>query len=58
MFNCGFLFSFALLSVWSGSCMYFYFLLQDKYKRALADTENIRQRSKKMVEDSKLFGKL
>ncbi|KAA0723491.1 GrpE protein -like protein 1, mitochondrial HMGE [Triplophysa tibetana] len=28
----------------------------DKYKRALADTENLRQRSKKMVEDSKLFG--
>ncbi|XP_028854792.1 grpE protein homolog 1, mitochondrial [Denticeps clupeoides] len=28
----------------------------DKYKRALADTENLRQRSQKMVEDAKLFG--
>lgn len=28
----------------------------DKYKRALADTENLRQRSKKMVEDAKLYG--
>ncbi|KAM3938701.1 grpE protein homolog 1, mitochondrial isoform 2-T2 [Leptodactylus fuscus] len=29
---------------------------QDKYKRALADTENLRQRSQKMVEDAKLYG--
>lgn len=29
---------------------------QDKYKRALADTENLRRRSQKMVEDAKLFG--
>ncbi|KAM3938700.1 grpE protein homolog 1, mitochondrial isoform 1-T1 [Leptodactylus fuscus] len=28
----------------------------DKYKRALADTENLRQRSQKMVEDAKLYG--
>lgn len=28
----------------------------DKYKRALADTENMRQRSQKMVEDAKLYG--
>ncbi|XP_063042614.1 grpE protein homolog 1, mitochondrial [Engraulis encrasicolus] len=30
--------------------------LTDKYKRALADTENLRQRSQKMIEDAKLFG--
>lgn len=28
----------------------------DKYKRALADTENLRQRTQKMVEDAKLYG--
>ncbi|XP_073430635.1 grpE protein homolog 1, mitochondrial isoform X1 [Dendrobates tinctorius] len=28
----------------------------DKYKRALADTENLRQRSQKMLEDAKLYG--
>lgn len=28
----------------------------EKYKRALADTENFRQRSQKLVEDAKLFG--
>ncbi|XP_043918745.1 grpE protein homolog 1, mitochondrial isoform X1 [Protopterus annectens] len=28
----------------------------DKYKRALADTENLRQRSQKLVEEAKLFG--
>ncbi|XP_067117594.1 grpE protein homolog 1, mitochondrial [Osmerus mordax] len=28
----------------------------DKYKRALADTENLRTRSQKMVEDAKLYG--
>ncbi|KAJ3585214.1 hypothetical protein NHX12_013935 [Muraenolepis orangiensis] len=28
----------------------------DKYKRALADTENLRVRSQKMVEDAKLYG--
>ncbi|CAB1351850.1 unnamed protein product [Coregonus sp. 'balchen'] len=28
----------------------------DKYKRALADTENLRMRSQKMVEDTKLYG--
>ncbi|XP_016094558.1 grpE protein homolog 1, mitochondrial-like isoform X2 [Sinocyclocheilus grahami] len=28
----------------------------DKYKRALADTENLRQRSQKMINDAKLYG--
>ncbi|KAH0515715.1 grpE protein homolog 1, mitochondrial [Microtus oregoni] len=28
----------------------------EKYKRALADTENFRQRSQKLVEEAKLFG--
>lgn len=30
---------------------------QEKYKRALADTENLRQRSQKLVEEAKLYGK-
>lgn len=30
---------------------------QEKYKRALADTENLRRRSQKMIEDAKLYGK-
>ncbi|XP_063315932.1 grpE protein homolog 1, mitochondrial [Pelobates fuscus] len=30
--------------------------MTDKYKRALADTENLRQRSQKLVEDAKLYG--
>ncbi|XP_012675872.1 grpE protein homolog 1, mitochondrial [Clupea harengus] len=30
--------------------------LTDKYKRALADTENLRRRSQKMVEDAKMYG--
>lgn len=30
--------------------------ITDKYKRALADTENLRLRSKKLVEDAKLYG--
>ncbi|XP_067896166.1 grpE protein homolog 1, mitochondrial [Heterodontus francisci] len=30
--------------------------LTDKYKRALADTENLRQRSQKLVEEAKLYG--
>lgn len=29
----------------------------EKYKRALADTENLRQRSQKLVEEAKLYGK-
>ncbi len=33
-------------------------LLKDKYKRALADTENLRQRSQKLIDDAKLYGKL
>ncbi|XP_051987526.1 grpE protein homolog 1, mitochondrial-like [Xyrauchen texanus] len=28
----------------------------DRYKRALADTENLRQRSQKMTDDAKLYG--
>lgn len=31
-------------------------LLKDKYKRALADTENLRQRSQKLIDDAKLYG--
>uniref|UniRef100_A0A8C9SAU0 GrpE protein homolog n=1 Tax=Scleropages formosus TaxID=113540 RepID=A0A8C9SAU0_SCLFO len=30
--------------------------MTDKYKRALADTENLRLRTQKMVEDAKLYG--
>ncbi|XP_064630447.1 grpE protein homolog 1, mitochondrial-like [Lineus longissimus] len=30
--------------------------LEDKYKRALAETENVRLRMKKQIEDTKLFG--
>ncbi|KAK7910207.1 hypothetical protein WMY93_014891 [Mugilogobius chulae] len=30
--------------------------MTEKYKRALADTENLRTRSKKMIEDAKLYG--
>uniref|UniRef100_A0A3Q3VKH5 GrpE protein homolog n=1 Tax=Mola mola TaxID=94237 RepID=A0A3Q3VKH5_MOLML len=30
--------------------------MTEKYKRALADTENLRTRSQKMIEDSKLYG--
>ncbi|KAF6739031.1 GrpE-like protein 1, mitochondrial [Oryzias melastigma] len=30
--------------------------MTEKYKRALADTENLRRRSQKMVEDAKLYG--
>uniref|UniRef100_A0A8D0L1X2 GrpE protein homolog n=1 Tax=Sphenodon punctatus TaxID=8508 RepID=A0A8D0L1X2_SPHPU len=30
--------------------------ITDKYKRALADTENLRQRSQKLVEEAKLYG--
>src|SRR6218665_1104824 len=32
------------------------FLLQDKYKRALAEPENVRQRLQKQIQDAKLFG--
>uniref|UniRef100_A0A8C6UES7 GrpE-like 1, mitochondrial n=1 Tax=Neogobius melanostomus TaxID=47308 RepID=A0A8C6UES7_9GOBI len=31
--------------------------MTEKYKRALADTENLRTRSQKMIEDAKLYGK-
>lgn len=30
--------------------------IQDKYKRALAETENVRQRFQKQIQDAKLFG--
>lgn len=30
--------------------------MTEKYKRALADTENLRTRTQKMIEDSKLYG--
>lgn len=30
--------------------------MTEKYKRALADTENLRRRSQKMIEDAKLYG--
>ncbi|XP_060782367.1 grpE protein homolog 1, mitochondrial isoform X2 [Neoarius graeffei] len=30
--------------------------LTDKYKRALADTENLRQRGQKLVDEAKLYG--
>lgn len=30
--------------------------LTDRYKRALADTENVRRRSQRMIEDGKIFG--
>jgi molecular chaperone GrpE len=32
------------------------FSSQDKYKRALADGENMRRRLMKQIEDAKLFG--
>ena len=32
------------------------FLFQDKYKRSLADNENILSRSRKQVEEARLFG--
>lgn len=31
-------------------------MLQSKYKRALADSENLRKRMMKQIEDAKLFG--
>lgn len=30
--------------------------MQDKYKRALAETENVRRRMQKQIDDAKLFG--
>ena len=33
-----------------------FFFFKEKYKRALADTENLRQRSQKLVEEAKLYG--
>ncbi|XP_077598300.1 grpE protein homolog 1, mitochondrial [Stigmatopora nigra] len=30
--------------------------MTDKYKRALADTENLRSRSQRMIQDAKLYG--
>ena len=34
----------------------FFFHLQDKYKRSLAETENVRTRMMKQVSDAKMFG--
>lgn len=34
---------------------FFFPLSKDKYKRALAETENVRQRFRKQLEDSKLY---
>jgi hypothetical protein len=34
----------------------FLFSPQDKYKRALADSENMRRRLMKQIDDAKLFG--
>lgn len=31
--------------------------VQEKYKRALADTENLRTRSQRMIDDAKIYGK-
>lgn len=31
-------------------------MFQDKYKRSLADGENLRKRLTKQIEDAKLFG--
>lgn len=31
-------------------------LLQERYRKALADSENVRRRTQKFVEDAKLFG--
>lgn len=31
-------------------------ILQDKYKRSLADSENLRKRLTKQIEDAKIFG--
>ena len=30
--------------------------MQDRYKRSLAETENVRQRLKKQIDDAKLYG--
>jgi len=32
------------------------FVLQDKYKRSIAETENVRQRMMKQVQEAKVFG--
>jgi len=35
---------------------YLYVVMQDKYKRSIAETENVRQRMLKQVQEAKLFG--
>lgn len=35
---------------------YFFLSFQDKYKRSLADGENLRKRLTKQIEDAKIFG--
>lgn len=44
------------LNIFRHSCCILKFSLQDKYKRSLADTENMRKRLTKQIEDAKLFG--
>jgi molecular chaperone GrpE len=44
------------LNIFRHSCCITSFSLQDKYKRSLADTENMRKRLTKQIEDAKLFG--
>lgn len=36
--------------------MFIYLLFQDKYKRALADSENLRTRLTKQISEAKIFG--
>lgn len=43
-----------LLLVW---CLLLLSWLQERYRKALADSENVRRRTQKFVEDAKLFGK-
>lgn len=37
-------------------CFTFFFFIKDKYKRALADGENLRTRLTKQIQDAKIFG--
>ena len=48
--------NFLLVKLWSIEQMIEYVFLQDKYKRSLAETENMRKRLTKQIEDAKLFG--
>lgn len=46
-----FFLTFPLWEIWINS-----WILQDKYKRSLADGENMRRRLSKQIDDAKLFG--